>query len=86
VVLAPPTDLYELIATLRRASLVVAADTGPLHLAAALGTPCLGIYGPTAARRNGPWGAGHRTLQGREGRVEAVGVEELTAAALELLG
>jgi heptosyltransferase I len=85
-VLAPPTDLDELIATLRRASLVVAGDTGPLHLAAALGTPCVGIYGPTAARRNGPWGAGHRTLQGRDGRTEAVTVDEVMAAAVGLLG
>jgi heptosyltransferase-1 len=86
VVLAPPTDLDELIATLRRASLVVAGDTGPLHLAAALGTPCVGIYGPTAARRNGPWGAGHRTLQGRDGRTEAVTVDDVMAATTGLLG
>jgi heptosyltransferase I len=60
--LAPPTDLHALIALLRRASVMVAADTGPLHLAAAVGTPCVGLYGPTAAARNGPYGAGHRTL------------------------
>jgi len=86
VALAPSTDLDELIATLRRASLLVAGDTGPLHLAAALGTPCVGIYGPTAARRNGPWGVGHLTLQGRDGRTETVTVDEVMAAALALLG
>ncbi|MGH7323313.1 MAG: lipopolysaccharide heptosyltransferase I [Candidatus Rokuibacteriota bacterium] len=85
VVLAPRTDLFELIAVLRRASLLVAADTGPLHLAAAGGTPCLGIYGPTSPARNGPYGTGHRTLQGHDGRVEAVGVDEVFGAAVQML-
>jgi ADP-heptose:LPS heptosyltransferase len=35
---------------------VVGGDTGPLHLAAALGTPVIGLYGPTDPRRNGPYG------------------------------
>ena len=39
-------------------------DTGPLHMAAALGTPCVGLYGPTSAERNGPYGQSHRTLRG----------------------
>jgi heptosyltransferase I len=54
--LAPPTDLRQLAAILRDAQLVIGGDTGPLHLAAALGTPVLGLYGPTHARRNGPYG------------------------------
>jgi len=54
--LAPPTDLRELARLLRDARLVIAGDTGPLHLAAALGTPVLGLYGPTNPRRNGPYG------------------------------
>lgn len=84
--LAPPTDIVELIALLKRASIVVAADTGPLHLAAALGVPCVGLYGPTRAERNGPYGAGHRTLQGAGGRVAAIGVEPVFAAVGDLLG
>jgi heptosyltransferase-1 len=48
-------DLPQLIAVLRRAELMIAADTGPLHLAAALGTRVVGIYGPTEPARNGPW-------------------------------
>jgi heptosyltransferase I len=86
VLLAPPTDLLALIALLRRAGVVVAADTGPLHLAAALGTPCVGLYGPTRAERNGPYGAGHRTFQAADGRVESIGVDAVVAAARELLG
>jgi lipopolysaccharide heptosyltransferase I len=84
-VLAPPTDLHQLIAVLRRASLVVAGDTGPLHLAAALGTPCVGIYGPTLAERNGPYGTGHRALQGPDGRVESVDADAVARAAMERL-
>lgn len=84
--MAPPTDLLQLIALLRRASLVVAGDTGPLHLAAALGRPCVGIYGPTAAQRNGPYGVGHRTLQGVDGQIASVEVELVFRAVVELLG
>jgi heptosyltransferase-1 len=54
--LAPPTSLRELARLLRDARLVIAGDTGPLHLAAALGTPVLGLYGPTNPKRNGPYG------------------------------
>jgi heptosyltransferase I len=50
-------DLSQLIALLRRAKFVVGADTGPLHLAAALGSPVIGLYGPTDPARNGPYGA-----------------------------
>ena len=54
--LAPPTNLRELARVLREASLVIGGDTGPLHLAAALGTRVIGLYGPTNPRRNGPYG------------------------------
>jgi heptosyltransferase-1 len=85
VAMAPPTDLLQLIAVLRRASVVVAADTGPLHLAAALGRPCVGIYGPTSPQRNGPYGTGHRTFQGGQGQIESVEVEPVFRAVVELL-
>lgn len=48
-------NLRELVAVLRRARFVVAADTGPLHLAAAMGAPVVGLYGPTDPARNGPY-------------------------------
>lgn len=53
--LAPPTGVPDLAAILAAAAVVVSGDTGPLHLAAALGTPVVGLHGPTDARRNGPW-------------------------------
>jgi len=73
--LAPPTNLRELAWILRHARLVLGGDTGPLHLAAALGTPVIGLYGPTDVRRNGPYGQLGRCIQEKsmaEISVEAV--------------
>ena len=50
-----PSTLAEYIALVRRACLFVGGDTGPLHLAAAAGTPIVAIYGPTNPARNGPF-------------------------------
>ena len=52
---AIPLDLGPLMALLHRAKFVVSADTGPLHLASALGAPVIGLYGPTDPSRNGPY-------------------------------
>jgi lipopolysaccharide heptosyltransferase I len=60
---APPTTLAELAALCRRGQFFLSSDTGPLHLAVAAGTPCIGMYGPVDARRNGPYGRGHIILQ-----------------------
>jgi heptosyltransferase-1 len=83
-VLAPPTDLDGLIAALRRASVVVAGDTGPLHLAAALGVACVGLYGPTAVERTGPWR--QRALASPDGRLPSLAVAPVFAAVAEALG
>jgi heptosyltransferase-1 len=56
-------DLGRLIACTRRASLFVGGDTGPLHLAAALKIPVVGIYGPTDPARNGPFETRARVLR-----------------------
>ena len=55
--LAPPTAIADLAVIMRDAALVIAGDTGPLHIAAAMGTPLVGLYGPTWPERNGPWHA-----------------------------
>jgi lipopolysaccharide heptosyltransferase I len=56
-VAAPPTSVVDLVALSREAALVVSGDTGPLHIAAAVGTAAVGIFGPTDPARNGPWDA-----------------------------
>jgi heptosyltransferase-1 len=50
-------SLTELIALTRRARLFIGGDTGPMHLAAALGIPVVAIFGPTNPARNGPFAA-----------------------------
>ncbi|MGH7333617.1 MAG: lipopolysaccharide heptosyltransferase I [Candidatus Rokuibacteriota bacterium] len=83
--LAPPTNLDGLLALLRRIRVMVAADTGPLHLAAALGIPCVGLYGPTDPTRNGPYGAGHRILHATNRTMGSLAAAPVVRAVAELL-
>ena len=55
----PATTLCQLGALLKRCSIVVSNDSGPMHIAAAVGTPVLGIYGPTDPLLQGPYGDNH---------------------------
>jgi heptosyltransferase-1 len=57
------SGLPGLIHATRRAAAVVGIDSGPLHLAAALGKPGVAIYGPTDPARNGPYGDSLRVLR-----------------------
>src|SRR5208337_2012365 len=50
-----PSSVVQFIALARRARLFLGGDTGPLHLAAAVGTPLVAIHGPTDPVRNGPF-------------------------------
>ena len=91
--LALPTTLRELAALARRARLIIGSDTGPLHLAVAVGTPCVGLYGPWPAERHGPYGPQNIAIQKmtfegstRQRRhasskfMEAIGVESVCEA------
>lgn len=53
-------DFRVLAAVLRRSDLLLGGDTGPLHLAHAVGTPVLCLVGPTEPARNGPYDPGHK--------------------------
>lgn len=53
--MAPETGLRDLMALARGARLMISGDTGPTHLAAALGVPVVALFGPTNPARNGPW-------------------------------
>ena len=97
VVQAPDFTLQRLIALTRRVCLVIAGDTGPLHLACALGIPVVGIYGPTDPARNGPFGVPFRVLRHPESKRDhtrhaepeagllTITPDQVTQAARELL-
>ncbi len=51
---SPTTSIADLVALARGAAVMVSGDTGPTHIAGAVGTPLVGIYGPTRPSRNGP--------------------------------
>ena len=90
-------SLAGLIALLRRASIFIGGDTGPLHLAAALGVPTVALFGPTDPERNGPYGNCHRVLRPENARtsyqhssapdavMDRIPVEQVIEAALHLL-
>ncbi len=56
------TTLTELTGLLNRCTLLLTNDTGTMHLASALGVPCVALFGPTDPHRTGPLGTGHRIL------------------------
>jgi ADP-heptose:LPS heptosyltransferase len=58
----PQTTIADVVELARGAAVMVSGDTGPTHLAAAVGTPIVGLYGPTRPERNGPWLADDVTL------------------------
>jgi len=61
-VVGPDLDLGQLASVMAQMDLLVTNDSGPMHLAAALGVPCLAIFGPTDPRRTSPVGDAHRVL------------------------
>ncbi|MEW6571300.1 MAG: lipopolysaccharide heptosyltransferase I [Nitrospirota bacterium] len=61
--LAGETSLKELMEVIKRARFVVSNDSGPMHIAAALGIPVFAIFGPTDPVRTGPYGKGHTVIR-----------------------
>jgi lipopolysaccharide heptosyltransferase I len=59
---APATSITDILAVAKNASLMVSGDTGPLHMAGAVGTPIVALFGPTRAERNGPWSPADITI------------------------
>lgn len=91
-----PSTVTQFIALARRASLFVGSDSGPLHLAAAVGTPIVAIYGPTDPARNGPfssqditlWNGGPIDYTRRDksaGNISGVSVDPVVSAIRERL-
>lgn len=100
VTLAGRTDLMASAALLQRAELMITTDTGPMHMAAAVKTPTVVLFGPTAPWRTGPHGKGHRIVRAnlacspcfkrrcpvRPTCMAAIRVDEVMAAVTGLLG
>jgi heptosyltransferase-1 len=92
-----PCSVGQLIALTRKASVVIAGDTGPLHLAAALERPVVALFGPTDPARNGPYGTLSRVLRHPSSRKDhtrhaeteeglmQITVAQVVAAAFDLL-
>jgi heptosyltransferase-2 len=81
------SDLAVYVALLQRAALVVANDTGPGHIAAALGRPVISVLGPTDAARWAPWGTRVVVLQTppQDGRTVWPAADEGLALAARVL-
>lgn len=60
--LAGRTSLLELAALYREMACVISTDTGPMHISAAVDTPTIALFGPTAEWRTGPYGEGHHVI------------------------
>jgi 3-deoxy-D-manno-octulosonic-acid transferase/heptosyltransferase-1 len=57
------TSLLELAHLYKRAELLITPDSGPMHIAAAVGTPVIALFGPSAYWRTGPYGQGHTIIR-----------------------
>ena len=99
--LAGVTGLKTLAAIQARARLLITTDTGPMHLAAAVHTPVVALFGPTAPWRTGPYGqAGHQIVRldlpcspcfkrrcplATEACMQGIGVDDVLAAVMRIL-
>ena len=82
------TSLMQLVELIRSARLVIANDSGPLHMAAAFGVPTLGLYGPTSPEHTGPYPLSRPTnnvLASPDGKLCSLSVATVLERALEIL-
>lgn len=98
--ISPPTRIADLFGLSQTARVVVSGDTGPLHIAGAVGAPLVALFGPTIAERNGPWAPADVVVartdrcvclyqrQCRRGArcIDDIGVDEVAAAVAARLG
>jgi lipopolysaccharide heptosyltransferase I len=91
---APPTGILDIASLARGAHLMISGDTGPLHIAGAVGTPIVALFGPTRSERNGPWSSAdisitrfdrcvchyERRCRRAQPCIDEIGVDEVLAA------
>jgi heptosyltransferase-1 len=82
--LSPKSSIADLVALIHGAALMVSGDTGPTHVAAALATPVVGLYGPTRPSRNGPLGTRDITIS-RDAQCHCHHLRHCTQARMCLL-
>ena len=81
--LAPATTIPQLAGLIDRAGVLISGDTGPLHLARALGTPAIGLFGPVPMERNGPRGLLWHNFQAPGAAWERHDVTQVNMAAID---
>lgn len=83
--LAGELDLFQLAELYQQCAVAISNDTGPMHLAAAVGTPVIALFGPTDPVLVGPYGPGHVVIRSPTTDVRAITVEQVLAAAKPFL-
>jgi ADP-heptose:LPS heptosyltransferase len=87
---APPTTIKELAHLLSRCAVYVGNDSGPMHLAAAMGIAVVGLFGPSDPRRVGPWTATARSVEpptafSKTRPIDQITVDQVVRAVTELV-
>lgn len=83
--LLPPTTLRDIATICRRSDLVIGPDSVAIHIAAAVAATCVGLYGPTRAARNGPYGMGDYVAESTDGTMAGVDVATVERACATAL-
>ncbi|HYL71959.1 MAG TPA: glycosyltransferase family 9 protein [Candidatus Dormibacteraeota bacterium] len=76
-------DVRVVAAIISRCDLFIGGDTPLLHVAAAVGTPAVGLFGPSDGKLRGPYGSDHRIIQGLPPRMDAKGVDGAPALVMD---
>ncbi|MGM0410233.1 MAG: glycosyltransferase family 9 protein [Bacillota bacterium] len=77
VILAGKTDLIELAEVIRRLDLLITGDTAPLHIAMALNTKLVGLYGPTSPKRYGPYKGNNLIIKSKNNNIDEISVKKV---------
>jgi len=85
-IIAPPTSIKQLAALIEESDLLICPDCGPMHLAVALGTPTVTLFGPTNPKEWGPYRGTNIVLRGEGYSIDAISSQEVVDAAKRVLG
>ncbi|MDJ0624805.1 MAG: lipopolysaccharide heptosyltransferase II [Candidatus Caenarcaniphilales bacterium] len=80
------TTLRENISVYEHCNLAICVDSGPMHLAAAVGVPILGLFGPSDPDRWSPWSNQYKIIQSVDGNLSSIKVDEVIQSVGEIIG